>query len=764
MKYLKKLIFYFSSVVVFILLYFNLMHWNKLWLGVFVGGLFFVLNGIIWQKILGVVFAMKNRDFVVKLYSWFAVFLLLSFTSSVWVVWYKITPEIIWLIFLIVQLVGELVFFVVKRSNPNRNFICESRGYKYSFPKNLIIKKNIFYIIFFILLWLSGVLLLVKNTSTQVLNSPWQTISQYYIIVFFFLTLILFFICLSKYKVKLVLFLLILHSVLLHIYLPVSHNNPWGGDVWRHIAIESKLISGEVHLPVLFGEKAQWREVLNIDLPEAFLIPNKYFYGQLWGSSVLISTVLNISLLLINIWLVPILWSIMIPIIVFRIGRYLFGSWRSGLLLALFVSVLFPFQALGGLTLPVSIGYLTFFFVLMLWLQYLEEGNVLQRNLVFLFAFLMLFGYSLHFILIWLVIITSLLIQYLSKNNLSSKNLFQNNFLRIPVIFVGVVILIFLFPIIEYIIGSSNFSKGINIFSNIIQIIGQFSGWYFVSSIRPHDILTGNIIFNHTPDYAFVSSIFMDFRWPVVLFILFLYVCVFLGIFWRRKKRDAMSLKVSQYIFLSVVSGYFISWFFMIGDHSLVRRLDVIFAFLLIVFALIGIFILFKRLNLKHNIQKVFVLLLGFIFSWSVVTTYASGPDMRVVSNSEYEVSTYLWNQVNLHPDDVCVLADTWPLLILEALSSQKIVGGGFPIDSQFGQKERVGIYNGILSMKEDDFLQKAHDISNKPKCFVVLPKSSINSDIEKFVIEKMNDNGRLVGDFVVFEELVNSNDIEVDE
>ena len=151
------------------------------------------------------------------------------------------------------------------------------------------------------------------------------------------------------------------------------------------------------------------------------------------------------------------------------------------------------------------------------------------------------------------------------------------------------------------------------------------------------------------------------------------------------------------------------------------------------------------------------MLVLVLLFSWVTATTYASGPDMRVASNSEYEVANYLWENIDGDAQNICVIADTWPLLILEGLSSQKIVGGGFPIDSQFGQEERVELYEGIEKMDIENFAQKAHDLSGKDNCFVVLPQDKVNLEMEKYVSDEFNDEGELVGDFVVWEEMVSS-------
>jgi len=77
--------------------------------------------------------------------------------------------------------------------------------------------------------------------------------------------------------------------------------------------------------------------------------------------------------------------------------------------------------------------------------------------------------------------------------------------------------------------------------------------------------------------------------------------------------------------------------------------------------------------------------------------------------------------------------ASTNPLTS-SSLSSGQIVGGGFPITSQFGQKERVELYNGIQKMKFKNFLETAHLASEKKECYVVLPQNSLNLDTEGYI------------------------------
>jgi len=747
----KRTLFYIGLLIELALLYFNLVFWHQAWLGLILFLLYFLSVGSWWQKIFKKVFGMKGKDFVTRLFSWFSIFLLLSFVSSIFVVWYKVTPAIIWLVYLFTALLSLLVFILVKQSKRKLHETFNVWEPKTKAIKKMLFKKNIFFIFFYLILWLVGLFLLAKNQSDIVLNSPWQVIDKYYLPVFFVLTSLLFVIVFSQHKVKLILSFIILHSLLLHFYLPLSHAMPWGGDVWRHIAIEEKLTQGEFYPPVLFGEEAKWREVFNVDLPEAIVIPNKYVYGQLWGSSVLLSQTFKLNLLTINKWLIPILWSIMLPLIFFRMGRLLFGSWRKGLFLAALASIAFPLQALGALTLPVSLGYLTFFFVFMLWLQYLRDENYLQKRIVFLFSFLMIFGYTMHFILIWFIILVSYIVMWFSK---SETNIFKKNWSKY-VLGAGLALVsVLLFPLIEIVSGTSALPWRLDYLAQLKQLLGQFSGWFFASSIRPHDILSGNIIFNHTPALAFVPSLFSNWRWHIMFVVILIWLVVFYAIYASKKSKMQVQWTILRYLFAVVAGGYIIGWFVLEGDRSFVRRLDAVFAFLILAFFVYGFYYLIIKNKVRDSLAKVLVIFLCLSFGWLATTSYASGPDMRVVSENEYEAANYVLGNTNFEDNNYCVLADTWTLLILEGLSGQKIVGGGFPITYQFAQPERVSLHQEIKYANNTNILAQMHKLTKSDKCWVILQKDDLGIENEEFMHLIMNDAGKVLGDFVIWAEM----------
>ncbi len=716
-----------------ILLFFNLNFWLYGWLGLILFVSYLLLLGEYWRMIFRKVLGLSRKLWMTRIFSYLSVFLLLSFVSSIFIVFDRLSLILIWFTYVVVAVLSLIIFYLIQNSKRKKPVLLDVRD------QNLVVFKKTFVLpATYFILWVIGFYFLYISKSTEVLRSPWQAISEYYILIFFVLTLFSGIFLFSKYKTKTILFIFLFQSILLHLYIPMSHQLPWGGDVWRHVANEKILMQEEQILPVLVGEDAQWVEVAGADIPKVFTMPHKYTYGQLWGSTVLLSQTLQIDLLEINRWLVPILWSLCMPFILFRLGWMLFGSVRRGLWLPWFMFLTFPFQAWGGLTLPVSLGFITFLFTLMLWFQYLRDENKSQRNLVLFFACLMLFGYSLYFILIWLVIIFSFLIKKSYKLQVASYKHVFNIFILISSIFI--------FPIIELISKISFVPEKIEWWFGLKQVIGRFTGFFYAQMIRPHDILGGNVLFNHTPDYAFVSNIFNAWRWWLILFMLITIGLSKFGVFKILKKKNQMHLLV-LFLTSTVVGGYVIGWFVLAGDKLFTRRLELTFAFLwifLIVYALQRLLVRWKARDLFVRIGVVISLI---IFSWFGTMAYASGLDDRVVSVNEYEVAQKIWEE-----KPACVLGDTWFLLALEGVSVGEVVGGGFPIDYNFGQKERVDIFNKFAKYPNTEDLDRMKELTGAEKCFVVY-EDNLDIEIINRINEIMNSEVETVGGLLVWEE-----------
>ncbi len=698
---MKRLGFWIISGAVSGLAYFQLAFFQSQFFGwtLLLLSLFFLSK--VWKKIYADWFEEKEILAVGTL-SFLTPFVLLGFFVGICLTWYKANSILISLSFFLTWLLSfELL---LKTKNPEKQTLFDIGAI--SFPS---LSPPGFLPAVYIFLWILAIVGL-QYPSSAVLFSPWQTLPSFFLLLFFLLTfLLLYLLCVSQ-RNGLLIFLILLHSFLLHSALPLSHEMPWGGDVWRMIGIEEKFIQEQPLLPVLFGKEALWRDIGPVSLPEALVIPNKYIYGHLWGQTVFLARFTLVDLVTLNRFLVPFIWSVFVPLLAFIFARRFSLSEKKSVLVAFLTLLPFSLQAMGSFTLAVSWGFIIFLLLLCLWFGFLQTKNIHMRNFALLIGVFSFFGYVLFSLLFWFIVLMTFCFQMVESKKIQNMVL----------ILFGMISALF-FPIIELVSKISFVPEKVIFLSRLKQFVGEWSGWFFAHRIVLSDMPSANVIVNHTPAYAFVQNIFTIQRWHVFLFMLFLIVCVCLGLAWIARRKE-LPFKLLILIFCVVAGGYGIGWYVLEGERFFVRRLDPIFAFLLMFVGFFGLFF-FER-TWKNVKNKTFIFfLVALFFAATLTTVFASGPDSRVVSRDEYDVAQFLAPMNN----PVCVLADTWVLLALEGVSKTRIVGGGFPIDEKFGQKERVEIYTSFLQNPNHSVKAKIAYYVPAKECVVVVPKNSKN-------------------------------------
>lgn len=684
--------------------------------------LYILAIGHAWRGILQKLMVVSLPRWAWVVLGWFTTLLVSSFFVSITLVFYRLTPGTIWLALVVSGLVTSIISRGLKKMSPVAPVSTESEQ---SLP---IIWQTIFFALLggaFYLLALSG--------TDRVLWSPWQTIHELYLPVMFLVTFAIL-VMLVKFRASSALLgCIVAFSFLIHAYLPLSHTLPWGGDVWRHLAVEGRLSNGELYPPVLFGPEAKTRLVVGLQIPEVFLIPQKYSYGQLWGLTVLIEKTLSVPLITINTWLLPVLWSFVFPIILYGIGQLLFSSKKLALWLALAANIPFAMQVVGALTLPVSLGYLTFFFVLFLWVNALESDQKHARSFACGFSLFMIFGYFLHALMILLMSIF-----FWIQRQIQGK---QNKIL----LSLGLVTALLIIPIFDIAVGKSLLPASFDLVSTIKHVIGELTGWYFARPPQPGDTVVGNIVFNDASTLSFVPTLFTRWRWPALLVMLGSWGCLLYGTV-RQWFAPIRAWQAMSFLTLLTVGGYIMGWYGLVGDRLLTRRLDVMMAFCFLIWI---IFVLKECLpyflRWSSRVQKS-VVLVGIIFlAWTFILAYASGPDMRTMGQSEFAAAQMIAGIDIVQPEYRCVVADTWLLLALEGLSRGGIVGGGFPIDYQFGQPERVTLYEAMKKKPTAEILAEAARLTKQPGCWVVLPSDTTAENVQK-VTEITGDAPQRVG------------------
>ena len=506
--------------------------------------------------------------------------------------------------------------------------------------------------------------------------------------------------------------LLIIHSFLLRSYLPLTHQLLYGADGWRHIANEERILQGLPFLePKLSGSLASTPQPTTHNLLTTI---GRLSYSELWYSSAALADTFHVNLLTVNKWLIPILWSLFFPLLMFAVGKALKWDDRQSLFLVWLSSLPFALQSAGSFTLPVNLGFLIWLLLFLVLLKRADTENPRRGQIIFLLigGIVTLFGYSLFCLLFWLSWGLVELVQYWHRHGRLSP---------VILIVVGIVSALF-FSGVELGVKYSYVDLSVKWTHQVTQLIGNFSGWYLASGPRPHDIATGNIIFNQTPSYAFIANAFTMWRWWLVIFMILFWVVVIFGLreFWRRRTTPYSLLLTLS---LGLTGSYIFSRYFLSGEQVLTRRLDIVLAFFFIILFTAGLMSLFKYVPSKY--QKSAQVGIIIILTMAIAASYSLGPDTNTVSMDEYHVMQYVWSQEQNNSTH-CVVADTYPLLALEAISHKEIIGGGFPINANFGQPELIKSYRELTA---NPSFETWRDILNAQKtndCWLVALRNNL--------------------------------------
>lgn len=560
-----------------------------------------------------------------------------------------------------------------------------------------------------------GFWFLYSSRTGQALESPWQTIDPRYIYVFFAATLVLglsIWLIEKKFLSYLLVFL-VLHSFLFHSYLPLTHELFYGADQWRHMANEARLLDGESFLkPMLSTSNQSTFQKLDVGLIS---------YAQLWGLTGLVAKVFSIDLLTINIWLVPIIWSVAFPLLLYAVGRSFGWEKRKSLGLVLLSFLPFTWAAGGSLTLPNSLGFLWFLALFSFLLKRLQNASS-RKFLIILCVGLAvsLVGYLVYvvvFIIMWAL--AEMLIRTQEFSVIKKKITY------ICSIFFGALLI----PLGELVAKYSSFSLHHQWFAEVKQMIGNFTAVYLAAGPRPHDIDRGNIIFNQTPFVAFVPNFFTSNRWWLVFFMVLFLGAVVCGVVRGYKNRQNL-LYVYNALATTIFTGsYVVGRYVLEGQQILSRRLEHMVALFWIISFLIGCEWLYSLLNKQSAVFKKIGVVVGIIiFASAISASYTLGPDIHALSTDEYKATQYIWDQEK-NNTQYCVVGDTYPLLALEAVSHKRIIGGGFPIDQYFGQPEKETLFKELKTNAREEFWQKALGITKTNNCWLIVNKREFKSN-----------------------------------
>ena len=725
-----------AALLVIVAIHLNLTHWYSSFWGWLFFAIYLSLNSA-WLSL-----------WLAKVFNWtrgwsyfFGIFLLLNLASlflSVPLTLFRYQSGLIALVFLLITLILRIGVAWPRIKNQSVEPVDKSLNdvLKKGFPVNK------YFLLILPSLFMLGWWFLLQGRTGEFILSPWEVIPRLYLYIYLVLTTVLVLLLFSRRKARLILLLIILHSFLLHAYLPLVYQTGFSGDKWRHLASEKLILTGEVYQPALIGE-VEYTTLGSFSVPAVLLSGNKTSYGQQWSLTILLSEVLQVDLFYVDLWLVWLLWSIFLPPLLYKLAELIRPGRNFRLFFALAPALFYPFQVFGGLTLPVSLGHLLFMFVLYIWIYFYRHGSKAVLAWAVFLSLLMYFGYILHLIVIWELAGLVIIFKYLQHP--------VPKFIRWGLKALVVGGLIVLIPVLEFIQGYGSLREGIlglgAIISHSANAFGHLSG--LVGFLpQPGHVDQGNFLFNQTrADHAPVSL--LSFRlWPL-LFTMLVWLVIIYGLRTIRWLKQPGVPKLFAWLFMIVISNYVISWYFMDGNHILARRLDQVIVFLMSVFLSLGTMYFVERIKFLPWANK--VLLIAILFGFISSSTYASGPNLQVVTADEHLAAKYVWEQVDKSDEYYCVIANTWPLLALEAESARAIIGGGFPVGFEYAQPERVKIFEKMSQYPSWELLTWAKEITNEQVCFYMTEDRWINDRVYQETIKLFGPPEKVIGEVMIW-------------
>lgn len=671
---------------------------------------------------------------------------LLGFSLSLPIVAFQITP---------IYLLVILTFLTIILSGLNFYLSCQKSFFDLAMPSANLFSgiwqgKNVFktrkkLVLIIIFALVIGLALLFQARTGEYIRSPWRKIHPLYLYGWLAIGFSLVVLAFSKMSLKKFLIFIILSSLLLHAYLLLPYESGFGGDKWRHLGAERWLMQGKAYEPTLFGQGAEWQEFGGIKVPRVLIIGNKTSYANMWGLTIGLSWLSGLDIFWIDLLLTLLLYSLFFPFLLLKIGSF-FSKRKEFLSLLLFLPLCFyPLQAYGSITAPMSFAFLPFLFSLIFILRYLTN-QVSKKHFIFGFIFLSIFlyfNYLLYLILFLEILLLSVWLKYFRLGQISPLIRTRKKVIVLVGLSLSLVIVAGLMPCLDTLNNYSWFKPDLEIGESwsMVKDFGQRLVTSKAIFPRTYRFEQDNWLYAQIGEDLSRSQLIQILPWALLLTPL-VWLLILFGISRFKKLAHPQLGYLVAWMFLVLLINQGISTYLMDGNHIFSKRLVIFHTFLIVIILAWAIFQWADKP--KHWIlsRKGVVSGIAVFLALLLTTVYASGPKFQVVTKDEMKAAKYLWSEVKDNQDfmaNPCILANTWPLLALEAESEREIISGGFPFYYEYRQPERTQLFDNMNTGPSLRYLEKALEVTSAKECYFMTEQRWILFDQRKDVVRKID-------------------------
>jgi len=721
-------IFTILSCLIVIFWYLNFSFWHLIIVNFLFLIIYFFINAVSLGKILAKILNLE-KEFKIAFGLLMLIFLI-GFLMAIPIVFYRLPKIYLFVVLfflpIIISFLNNLPYF--KKDEKERNLFSTRLSGQGGGDGQEEKTSKLFYLIFF----LTGffcLFLLFRARTGEFIKTPWINIHPLYLVAWLLLIFLFVLIIFKKLSFKKFLIILIFVSIIAHLFLIIPYEIGFGGDKWRHLGAEKWIAEGKIYSPALFGENISYKQIGFLKIPEVFLVGNKTSYSNFWGTNIAFSQLLGVNLFYLDLVLGILLFSIFLPFLMLKLGTFI-SQKKEFLYLFAFSPLLFsPFLIYGSITVPLSFAFLPFLFSLIFLFKYLKG----EKSLGWLFAsflFLVPLLY-LNYILYLTIFFALFSLSFFVKKTSETKGLSRTLFL-IGLLFV-ILSLSFFFVFLDTAQDYSWFDYSKNP-QEVIISLKDFSKKFLTSTAifpRPNEMEQDNWLYATTQSELSRSIVLKILPWNLFLTPAVLILAAFGILSIKKMKTPLIGLTLFLCFFVLLVNQ-FVSSYFMEGNYLFAKRLVLFFSFLFAFFVSWGIYFLVIKKMSKLFSKKAIIFALAILLSLISTTVYASGPKFQTVTKDELSSAQYLWDILKKaeprselgsttgEKGAPCVLANTWPLLALEAVSAHEVVAGGFPVYYEYKQPERVFLFENMNKTPSVSYLDRAIKITGSSKCFFV--------------------------------------------
>jgi hypothetical protein len=336
-------------------------------------------------------------------------FLLLGLVANIFTAWFKYE----WWLAVASALIVSVFWVVIEKYFNSQPQQTSSDETDHDWPK-------IFWVIFYLAM-VSGIVAPIIVSTGDKIVSPWQVLPWWFIASAAAGFLFLLWSIASNIKASKLLPAIIIFSFLIHGYLLVYHNG-FGGDRFRHLGSENRILQGIEYQPTFVTTNLWWTSIGSISIPQVLIDRVKVSYGFQWSLEVIASQITGIGVFQINRFLMPLLWSLLLTFFTYVAGVMIFDNKSKALFAALLSNSFYLLQYYGAQGLPASYGLLVLAGNILWWLAYLKTGKKQILAVAIGFTILSYFNYSLAFLRFLCSSIIVLISEFKSCNSSSLSN------------------------------------------------------------------------------------------------------------------------------------------------------------------------------------------------------------------------------------------------------------------------------------------------------------------------------------------------------